>query len=167
MPNNNLSFLISTHLSRFCTYCLILFSLFFFFLMIRRPPRSTLFPYTTLFRSNCAKRNRNRYAFELPSNEQLKQPSASVRPHSQKSYNVGVTRASACVGIYSTTVNWPLVRDRLLKASRNRAKLVCLRGNTRFPLNRSISSATLAKSSTTKRLVRAPCFITRPNLKTC
>src|ERR1039457_7541357 len=29
-----------------------LFSIFsFFFLMIRRPPRSTLFPYTTLFRS--------------------------------------------------------------------------------------------------------------------
>src|SRR2546427_8768692 len=28
-----------------------MFCLFFFFLMIRRPPRSTLFPYTTLFRS--------------------------------------------------------------------------------------------------------------------
>src|SRR5260370_41277162 len=28
-----------------------LVSIFFFFLMIRRPPRSTLFPYTTLFRS--------------------------------------------------------------------------------------------------------------------
>src|SRR5476651_2771171 len=28
-----------------------LISFFFFFLMIRRPPRSTLFPYTTLFRS--------------------------------------------------------------------------------------------------------------------
>src|SRR5574343_1190058 len=27
-------------------------TLFFFFLMIRRPPRSTLFPYTTLFRSS-------------------------------------------------------------------------------------------------------------------
>src|SRR5260221_3104275 len=27
---------------------------FFFFLMIRRPPRSTLFPYTTLFRSSSA-----------------------------------------------------------------------------------------------------------------
>src|SRR5215204_6803111 len=27
------------------------FRVFFFFLMIRRPPRSTLFPYTTLFRS--------------------------------------------------------------------------------------------------------------------
>src|SRR5437899_10007683 len=30
--------------------------LFFFFLMIRRPPRSTLFPYTTLFRSPYALR---------------------------------------------------------------------------------------------------------------
>src|SRR6478752_10060252 len=30
--------------------CLLIF-VFFFFLMIRRPPRSTLFPYTTLFRS--------------------------------------------------------------------------------------------------------------------
>src|SRR5437899_7181819 len=30
----------------------ILFFLFSFFLMIRRPPRSTLFPYTTLFRSS-------------------------------------------------------------------------------------------------------------------
>src|SRR2546430_10450243 len=29
-------------------------SFFFFFLMIRRPPRSTLFPYTTLFRSSCS-----------------------------------------------------------------------------------------------------------------
>src|SRR5687767_15624813 len=29
----------------------MLYRLFFFFLMIRRPPRSTLFPYTTLFRS--------------------------------------------------------------------------------------------------------------------
>src|SRR2546422_11041445 len=28
------------------------YSSFFFFLMIRRPPRSTLFPYTTLFRSH-------------------------------------------------------------------------------------------------------------------
>src|SRR5258708_39248453 len=29
---------------------------YFFFLMIRRPPRSTLFPYTTLFRSSCSPR---------------------------------------------------------------------------------------------------------------
>src|SRR5258707_12570443 len=41
-----------SYVSVFCTTCsLHLFFLFFFFLMIRRPPRSTLFPYTTLFRS--------------------------------------------------------------------------------------------------------------------
>src|ERR1022692_5042930 len=34
-----------------CPARLRLSLLFFFFLMIRRPPRSTLFPYTTLFRS--------------------------------------------------------------------------------------------------------------------
>src|SRR2546426_6926957 len=34
---------------------------FFFFLMIRRPPRSTLFPYTTLFRS----RSRQPHAWPL------------------------------------------------------------------------------------------------------
>src|SRR5947209_13766771 len=33
------------------TFTKLRFTLFFFFLMIRRPPRSTLFPYTTLFRS--------------------------------------------------------------------------------------------------------------------
>src|ERR1017187_10817026 len=33
---------------------------FFFFLMIRRPPRSTLFPYTTLFRSVVHARRRFR-----------------------------------------------------------------------------------------------------------
>src|SRR5438874_11526135 len=40
-----LIFLLITYLS------LLLMSFLFFFLMIRRPPRSTLFPYTTLFRS--------------------------------------------------------------------------------------------------------------------
>src|SRR6266540_5938330 len=35
----------------FCMFFLFFVFFFFFFLMIRRPPRSTLFPYTTLFRS--------------------------------------------------------------------------------------------------------------------
>src|SRR5207247_11451407 len=38
------------HVSYFSFMFFLLF-FFFFFLMIRRPPRSTLFPYTTLFRS--------------------------------------------------------------------------------------------------------------------
>src|SRR5471030_3495035 len=37
------------------------FFLFFFFLMIRRPPRSTLFPYTTLFRSPRTRRSASRF----------------------------------------------------------------------------------------------------------
>src|SRR5258708_40003988 len=35
----------------FSQLAVVKLSVFFFFLMIRRPPRSTLFPYTTLFRS--------------------------------------------------------------------------------------------------------------------
>src|SRR3712207_9561914 len=40
----------STLLLCLCLHLLPIFNVFF--LMIRRPPRSTLFPYTTLFRSN-------------------------------------------------------------------------------------------------------------------
>src|SRR3712207_9466342 len=40
-----------------------MFSLLFFFLMIRRPPRSTLFPYTTLFRSLKSSRRTRNIAF--------------------------------------------------------------------------------------------------------
>src|SRR6266571_6378824 len=39
-----------------CHYTYVVNFYFFFFLMIRRPPRSTLFPYTTLFRSSCLDR---------------------------------------------------------------------------------------------------------------
>src|SRR3989441_7855432 len=39
----------------------------FFFLMIRRPPRSTLFPYTTLFRSRRVAASSSCSAFGLPS----------------------------------------------------------------------------------------------------
>src|SRR2546427_52309 len=45
--------------------------LFFFFLMIRRPPRSTLFPYTTLFRSRSGRRGAR------PA------PPGRLRPHSR------------------------------------------------------------------------------------
>src|SRR5437879_13799369 len=54
--------------------CSIFLFSFFFFLMIRRPPRSTLFPYTTLFRSILGiaqRRIRLRLAFEFALLRQL------------------------------------------------------------------------------------------------
>src|SRR5256885_5545850 len=42
---------IRIHIQAISTFSFSIFFFFFFFLMIRRPPRSTLFPYTTLFRS--------------------------------------------------------------------------------------------------------------------
>src|SRR5256884_1537073 len=59
-------------------------SLFFFFLMIRRPPRSTLFPYTTLFRSESG------FQARAPSRATTRCPSAvmrsseSARPRSEE-----------------------------------------------------------------------------------
>src|SRR3712207_8290975 len=51
---------------------------FFFFLMIRRPPRSTLFPYTTLFRSQKdGKWNIDRY---IPKEESKKIDLKDYRP---------------------------------------------------------------------------------------
>src|ERR1039457_7507025 len=47
----------------------------FFFLMIRRPPRSTLFPYTTLFRSSLRFRNRQPH---------LRPLQQSLRPRSEE-----------------------------------------------------------------------------------
>src|SRR5437899_8267586 len=53
----------------------VFFHLFFFFLMLRRPPRSTLFPYTTLFRSQCRSTRMRRVPSPLAT-----RPSAVVQP---------------------------------------------------------------------------------------
>src|SRR2546430_4440149 len=70
----------------------------FFFLMIRRPPRSTLFPYTTLFRSRAQREPDERGAAAVRSGRQglavpklLGQDRKSTRlnsSHSQISYAV-------------------------------------------------------------------------------
>src|SRR5256885_5128200 len=44
----------------------------FFFLMIRRPPRSTLFPYTTLFRSHVASLKRSQHFHDVAETADLK-----------------------------------------------------------------------------------------------
>src|SRR3712207_7821745 len=56
------------------SYHILIF--YFFFLMIRRPPRSTLFPYTTLFRSSL-QHQRNRFGKEHPVLQRCARPSGS------------------------------------------------------------------------------------------
>src|SRR5205814_9722240 len=50
----------------------------FFFLMIRRPPRSTLFPYTTLFRSQRGAQHRGEGEVDLVVDLDLVQPRHAV-----------------------------------------------------------------------------------------
>src|SRR3972149_8411105 len=71
--------------------CVLVFSHFFFFLMIRRPPRSTLFPYTTLFRSGTKRRQPERCGKypQADSNRTLDRKSTRLNSsHSQTSYAV-------------------------------------------------------------------------------
>src|SRR5216683_5128662 len=75
--------------------CIFLFC-FFFFLMIRRPPRSTLFPYTTLFRSRPLRQGTDRGArrrlrhrlFELRAGSPRSEEHTSEPSHDQISYAV-------------------------------------------------------------------------------
>src|SRR5258708_14244165 len=54
-------------------------ALFFFFLMIRRPPRSTLFPYTTLFRSRpCASGRTYRHWPRIAGSQRVRNSSHSL-----------------------------------------------------------------------------------------
>src|SRR5256885_5848100 len=59
--------------------------LYFFFLMIRRPPRSTLFPYTTLFRSVHSGVTQIRHGLQLRfgdgSDEQIDTPLSAEKPN--------------------------------------------------------------------------------------
>src|SRR2546421_652415 len=71
-----------------CLYAYMhIYNLYFFFLMIRRPPRSTLFPYTTLFRSHHATLDGGRRGAEgLPEHlpaEHLRSPDVAARAAEQ------------------------------------------------------------------------------------
>src|SRR5438477_2048600 len=67
-------------------YRVLLSSSLFFFLMIRRPPRSTLFPYTTLFRSveRHAVLSRGLAARSDGPSRPLPAPAGAARPRSEE-----------------------------------------------------------------------------------
>src|SRR2546430_12644166 len=73
--------------------------IFFFFLMIRRPPRSTLFPYTTLFRSrnSLQQRLRGESRFHRPNCRALCFRSEVASGRSPARYPLGRARAAAAL----------------------------------------------------------------------
>src|SRR3712207_8746519 len=60
-----------------CVCIFFIFYRFVFFLMIRRPPRSTLFPYTTLFRSD--RTALSRFAFRAASAQHVEEVIRKIR----------------------------------------------------------------------------------------
>src|SRR5207248_9879004 len=60
------------HLAQYSFYLYL--STFSIFLIIRRPPRSTLFPYTTLFRSLHERRRPDRLSLAQAANQSTRQP---------------------------------------------------------------------------------------------
>src|SRR3712207_7678833 len=75
--------------------------LFFFFLMIRRPPRSTLFPYTTLFRSRrpAPERLRGRPARERRRAARAR-PARAAAPADRKSTRLNSSHANISYAVF-------------------------------------------------------------------
>src|SRR6476620_12299495 len=69
----------------------LIYPYFFFFLMIRRPPRSTLFPYTTLFRSRPGRSHRTRPPGSCP---------CARRPRDRKSTRLNSSHANISYAVF-------------------------------------------------------------------
>src|SRR3712207_8291297 len=81
----------------------------FFFLMIRRPPRSTLFPYTTLFRSDRAQahgadaRRRPDGGGRVPAEARDRPRAGGIRPHAlqdRKSTRLNSSHANISYAVF-------------------------------------------------------------------
>src|SRR6476619_7694456 len=94
------------------------YSLCFFFLMIRRPPRSTLFPYTALFRS------RSSWP-PPPSRSPCTAGTSARRPRSEEhtSELQSLTKL-VCRLLLEKKKNNTILRRSFIKKQRKRAKLV-------------------------------------------
>src|SRR3989442_7706140 len=79
--------------------------LFFFFLMIRRPPRSTLFPYTTLFRSLSSARRRIHFPL-IPRCESSPSPPSNERDRKSTRLNSSHVRISYAVFCLKKKESW-------------------------------------------------------------
>src|SRR5258707_11400503 len=91
---------------------MILITLYsFFFLMIRRPPRSTLFPYTTLFRSNVGDRQLQHH---LAANGQGVEP---LRQLDRKSTRLNSSHANISYAVFCLKKKKHLINNKYDSAS--------------------------------------------------
>src|SRR2546428_620775 len=100
-------------------------SLFFFFLMIRRPPRSTLFPYTTLFRSwrrpcskawptmRCSPAKRS----SVPSRRSTDTPRWTKRSRDRKSTRLNSSHDQISYAVFCLKKKKKIVPNTLLESS--------------------------------------------------
>src|SRR2546430_13370987 len=82
------------------TYATYMSSLFFFFLMIRRPPRSTLFPYTTLFRSQQRSRWGREGAAQLSQDRRRRLLGLAVASRDRKSTRLNSSHSQISYAVF-------------------------------------------------------------------
>src|SRR2546422_2732972 len=93
---------------------------FFFFLMIRRPPRSTLFPYTTLFRSLCGPRLRARGVGIAPGAS--RSPDRESRHLDRKSTRLNSSHGYISYAVFCLKKKKKQKQNKLYLCHRNRKK---------------------------------------------
>src|SRR5260370_2084746 len=120
----------------------------FFFLMIRRPPRSTLFPYTTLFRSVCHRQNRRRCCPSSPADVRR-----SLNPSGDQSMSKRIAFLSAAafgaLALTAAVVAPVSAQDKMMKSEMSGEKTVMVDGAPMFPSKNIIHNAVHSKDHTT------------------
>src|SRR6266550_5222709 len=97
-------------------YLYSLSSFLFFFLMIRRPPRSTLFPYTTLFRSDRGRRRTVPGCRSRPVRPRSDRKSTRLNSsHGYISYAVFCLKKKNKTSTHKTTQNKPNAIEKIPK----------------------------------------------------
>src|SRR5260370_1069319 len=93
----------------------------FFFLMIRRPPRSTLFPYTTLFRSEAVKDRELRGQLEKQSKRKLSQARGEARGEADAAVVAHLSESQTDLGVAADAAR-PPSPDELVEGVRVRVR---------------------------------------------
>src|SRR5215204_7180011 len=96
---------------------MFLFLFFFFFLMIRPPPRSTLFPYTTLFRSRRPALRRPPEHAHAPRGHEARRPQ---RPRDRKSTRLNSSHTVISYAVFCLKKKKKKIKNVILKKKKKK-----------------------------------------------